>query len=110
MSKSVYERWTFLGAQLTGKSSLRTFRAHFCIHPVACEMAWTAVRPHAPRGFGALQLLWTLYFLKCNPSSWNTGAALVKVDPKTFSKWVRLGINLIASALPSVRHGLIVTE
>jgi hypothetical protein len=82
----------------------RTFRAHFGIPSAAVSFLWRLmILSPLDNYFSSDHLFWTLYFLKCGCTSWETILSRFNVsDERTFTKWLWYTLNLIDDVLPDV--------
>ena len=93
-----------LAFPITNSTSVRSFLAHFGIHPSNMCKLWLLVNGTKAKqcGFSAVHLLWTLFFLKSVSSSVSVIVAKLQCDERTFWRWVTIGLQLVANRLPKV--------
>ncbi len=75
---------------------LRRFMASFGVTPTCCRMLWDQIYDDFPNGGRPKHLLWALYFLKTYASE-HVACNVLRVDEKTYRKWVWIFVNLLAT-------------
>ena len=89
------------------ETNIRRFKSFFGTGAGGCEYVWRNLIPHAVHGYQGLRfyhLLWAQMFVKLY-STINVLSGIVKVDEKTFSKWVWIILDLISTHVkPQVIH------
>ena len=89
------------------ETNMRRFKSFFGTGAGGCEYVWRSLILHAQHGYQGLRfyhLLWAQMFVKLY-NTVNVLSGMVKVDEKTFSKWVWIILDLISTHVkPQVIH------
>jgi hypothetical protein len=96
--------WLQLAQVYIHSTSEHIFHAHFGLPVDAVTLLWHWILScHLQKGYSVVHLLWTLYFLKTSPSSWEVVCSFFSVkEPRTFKKWLWETLCLIDYVLPNV--------
>ena len=91
-----------LGGQITGHVLVagrtaheRNFRSFFGVSSRTCADAWARVRDQSPAKFTRSHFLWGLMLMKVYAAE-SVLAALAGTTRKTFRKWSKIAVQLIA--------------
>ena len=104
MATEIERKWYEAAMPVIGTAtyavSARRFATYFGVDAFVCEILWNHVVASADilniEGYALKHLLWGLAFLKVYGSE-NFMSSLFRCTPKTFRKWAKLTVALIAS-------------
>ena len=81
---------------------LRRSMASFGLSLTCCELTWNLISHVVPRAGRLKHMLWAFYFLKTYESE-HVACNVLRVDEKTYRKWIWIFVDLLATVPDVVR-------